>query len=237
MGKIIAVTGSHSSGKTIISLKLAEEIYYNSKPIILFVSPDYTTPTLPFIFPNKNKEDLFSLGKILDRDEIQKDDILKDTVVTKAMDNMGFIGYSATENKYSYPETTIDKARNFLKLAAGLCDYLIVDCASCSENISIAAVANADTVINLVTADLKSMCWFASNDNFISKIGNQINVLNIPDKDFYMPEETVKKKLKINHTVPFSLSVKKQALCGTLTETLPDMSFRKSVQGIAKAVI
>lgn len=237
MGKIIAVTGSHFSGKTIVALKLAEEIYYKSRPIILFVSPDYTEPTLPFIFPNKNKEDLFSLGKILDRAELQKDDILKNTVVTKSMENMGFIGYSAAENKYSYPEVTIDKASSFLELAAGLCDYLIIDCADCQESISIAAVGKADIVINVVTADLKSMCWYASDKNFISKTGNQINVLNIPDKDFYMPDETVKKKLKINYTLPFSLYVKKQALCGTLTETLPDKNFRKAVQGLLKAVI
>lgn len=237
MGKIIAVNGSHSAGKTVLSLKLAEEIYGNDKPIILFVSPDCTLPVLPFIFPDKNKEDLFSMGAILDSAELRKEEILKNTVVTKARENLGFIGYSALENKYSYPEVTPDKATSFLKLAAELCDYLIVDCASCQDNVSIAAVTLADTVINVVTADLKSMVWYAANDKFVCAGGEVINVLNIPDRDFYTPDETVKGKLKIGYTVPFSLSLKKQALCGTLTETLPDKMFRKAVGELAKAVI
>ena len=49
MSKLIAVCGSPGSGKTTTALKLAEEIYYEKKASVQFVSPDLSVPCMAYL--------------------------------------------------------------------------------------------------------------------------------------------------------------------------------------------
>ena len=46
MSKMIAVCGSPESGKTSFSLKLAQELYFQKKGTVLFLSPDMRVPSM-----------------------------------------------------------------------------------------------------------------------------------------------------------------------------------------------
>ena len=53
MGKMIAVWGSPGSGKTTLSVKLAEALYNRSrgKNSVIVVFTDIVTPSIPAVFP------------------------------------------------------------------------------------------------------------------------------------------------------------------------------------------
>ena len=82
MSKTIAVCGSPGSGKTTAALKIAQELYYEKKGTILFLSPDMSVPAMAFIFPHCKDSDLFSIGKALDKTDIFKEDVMKQIVVS-----------------------------------------------------------------------------------------------------------------------------------------------------------
>lgn len=69
MGKLIAVWGAPNSGKTALSVKLAEAIYSRSrgKSAVIVVFTDIVTPTLPVVFPNFRSEDIYSIGSVLSK--------------------------------------------------------------------------------------------------------------------------------------------------------------------------
>ncbi len=95
MSKMIAACGSPESGKTTTSLKLAQELYYQKKGSVIFLSPDMRVPSMAFIFPHSKTSDLYSIGKALDKTDIYQEDILKQLVPVKTMRDFGFFGYMA----------------------------------------------------------------------------------------------------------------------------------------------
>ena len=147
MSKMIAVCGAPGSGKTTAALKIAEEIYYAKKVSVIFLSPDLNVPYLAFVFPNCKEEELYSVGVALDRTDIYREDVLRQMNHVKTMENFGFLGYKAGENKYSYPRPTEDKILNLFSILRELADYVIVDCAD--GLISSMAKSHADMLVQL----------------------------------------------------------------------------------------
>ena len=76
MAKIIAVWGSPNSGKTTFATKLARAIYDEYQSTVIVVYADMETPTLPVIFPNYKKEDLYSVGVPLSKTEITQENVI-----------------------------------------------------------------------------------------------------------------------------------------------------------------
>ena len=83
MGKLIAVWGTPNSGKTTLSVKLAEAIYGRSrgKSSVIVVFTDIVTPTLPVVFPNFRSEDIYSVGSVLSKPDFFADDVVSTTSV------------------------------------------------------------------------------------------------------------------------------------------------------------
>ncbi len=73
MGKIIAVWGSPSSGKSTFSIKLAKELASKKKNVII-VFADNNCPVIPTLIQKENSK---SLGNILSAVNLTKSDILK----------------------------------------------------------------------------------------------------------------------------------------------------------------
>ena len=237
MGKMIAVCGAPGSGKTTAALKIAEEIYYAKKGSVIFLSPDLNVPCLAFVFPNCKEEELYSVGVALDRTDIYREDVLRQMNHVKTMENFGFLGYKAGENKYSYPRPTEDKILNLFSILRELADYVIVDCAD--GLISSMAKSHADMLVQLITSDLKCMAYYSSNSGMF-ELGaeNRIKVMNISDKDLFLPITEVANHFKgVDFTLPYSKALKQQTITGTLSERLPDAKYRSVAAGIAKAVI
>ena len=240
MSKMIVVCGSPESGKTTCALKLAQELYYQKKGSVIFLSPDMRVPSMAYILPHSKASELYSIGKALDKTHIYQEDVLRQLVPAITMRNFGFLGYTTSENKYSYPRPTEDKITALFHAMKGIADYIVVDCVSDMDDlISSMAINRADSVIQMTTPDLKSFAYYASqSDMFKNIVERSIKVLCVRDRDVYLPTEEVKSHFKdISFTLPYSRSLKQQAITGTLSERLADSKYRKQVAAIAKRVM
>lgn len=243
MSKVIAVWGSPGSGKTSLSVKLGQEIYNNKKSTILLLHPDMSVPVLAVLFPNRKTNELYSIGIPLSKTDISPEEVTAQIITTKNIQNLGFLGYAAGENKYTYPAPTEDKIKAMLSVLRTLADYVIVDCVSShGDIISTIVIKEADTILHLSTPDLKSMAYFSSQLPLFAdpayKTAGHISILNIPDADLYMPVDDVKAYFKdIIFTLPFSIELKQQMLSGGLSEMLKDKKYRAKLAEISDRVI
>ena len=240
MSKLIAVCGSPESGKTTLGLKLAQEIYFTKKTSVLFMSADLNVPVMGYLFPHCKASDLYSIGKTLDKTDIYREDVMKQIVTVKTMMNFGYLGFKAGENKYSYPRPTEDKVLDLFRCMSEIAEYVVIDCTSDSDDlISSLAIREADNVILAVTPDLKCMTYYGSNgDAFLGCANKAEYVMNIMDKDLFLPIDEVKTHFKkIQFVLPYSVALKQQTITGTLSERLADRKYREVISQLAKAVI
>ncbi len=240
MSKMIAFCGSPESGKTSAALKTAQELYYSKKGSVILFSPDTNVPLMAFIFPHCKDSDLFSVGKALDKTDIYKEDVMKQLVSVKTMLNFGFLGYKATENKFSYPRPTEDKVLALFHAMKEIADYVVVDCTSDADDlISRMAMTEADSVIQMITPDLKCMAYYSSQaDIFDAVSDHSIKIMNICDNDLFLPIDEVKSHFKnIQFILPYSRPLKQQVNTGTLSERLADRRYREQIAAIAKKVV
>lgn len=243
MSKIIAIWGSPESGKTTFATKLARCIYEEYQSTVIVVYADNETPTLPVLFPNYKKDDLFSLGEPLSKTEMEQQDIIKQIVTVKGKQNFGFLGFTDGENKYTYPTFDETKVRSLFGILTSLADYIVVDCTSRLSNpISRVAIKEADEVIRLATPDLKSVSYYASQMQLyadpIFRLDAHIQGINVPDEDLYMPIEEAKSHLHdVSFTIPYSRLVKQQMLDGKLYEAVNDKRFNEKFKAIVSKVV
>ncbi len=243
MAKFIAIWGSPDSGKTTFSTKLAKTIYDEYQSTVIVVYADNETPALPILFPNRRKEDIYSLGVILSKTDITQDDIIKQIVTIKGCQNFGVLGFSDGENKYTYPAFDETKVRTLFNVLSTLADYIIIDCTSnLSNSISRYAIKAADEVIRLATPDLKSISYYASQLQLyadpIFRLNEHIQGINVPDEDLYMPIEDAKAHLQdLSFTLPYSRAVKQQMLDGKLFASINDKKYNDKLKQIVNKIV
>jgi len=246
MGKLIAVWGSPDSGKTTLSVKLAEALYNRSrgKSAVIVVFTDIVTPSIPVIFPNFRSEDVFSVGTILSKPDFFADDVVSNMVMTKDRMNLGYLGYKDSENRYSFPEYTEEKAKYFYDVLVGIADYVIVDCMSLPDANYLTRVAleNADQVIRLSTPDLKCLSFQMSQlKTFVSRgylRENDVAVMNIPRIEFHLAAADARTQHgRIAFTIPYCSSLTEQYMEGNLYEPMKDKRFMQTMKAIAERVV
>lgn len=111
MSKIIAIWGSSNSGKTTLSMKLANMLSKNNNVMVLFT--DIIAPPMGMVLPFVKEEDK-SLGKLLEMVTLTQEDILKHLVTLKENKNIAFLGYSQGENITSYADYTEYRANELI---------------------------------------------------------------------------------------------------------------------------
>ena len=219
-------------------------IYDNFESTVIVLFTDLETPMIPVIFPNDKPEDNGSVGIPLSKTDIEKEEIIKNLVTVKSRQNFGFIGYKDGENKFTYPRFGRAKAEELLARLSELADYVIVDCVSSLESNPLAstAVELADQIIRLASPDLRSISYYLSqlplyvDSKYQSE--KQIQGLNTPNADVFMPIEEAKSHLKdLAFTLPYSRQVKEQAQKGTLYEKTTDKKFQSRITEIARKVV
>lgn len=240
MAKIIAICGSPSSGKTSAGLKIAQELYFNTKCPVLFISPDTNTPALSLLFPRSKETELFSLGVALDKTTITAEDVLKQIVSVNGMKDFGFLGLKTGENKYSYAKPTEDKVREFFVSCGNISPIIFVDCSSNFDDIiSETAMRKADINVQIISPDLRSMGYYSSYEEKYNAVSDKsIKVINLLDNDIFLPIEEVKTHFKgVDFMLPYSRSLKQQAITGTLSERISDVKYRDVCFNVAKKVL
>lgn len=240
MSKFIAICGSPESGKTVTSIKLAQQIYTVTKKKIIVFSPDLTAPSLGYVFPHYKDTDLYSIGKALDHTDIFKEDVLRRIVIVKNMPDMGFLGFKAGENKYTYPRPTEDKIAELFACLRSMADYVIVDCVSDNADlISSMAKSESDVIVRLVTADLKAMTYYTSQREEYKAVRDKtVTVMNCKDKGMYLPNNDVLSCFKdAEYKLPYSFALNKQTYTGMLIYPVKDKAYRKEISALCKAVV
>lgn len=241
MAKMIAVIGSPGSGKTTVTLKLAQELYCaTTNGAVIYLAPSLKVPAIGVLFPNYTPDSIFSLGEMLDKTDIYEEDILNHLVTVKSMNNFGCLGYKAGENKFSFPVLTEDKVKALFDVLHKMAGYVFIDCTE-EENdlISQYALGVADEVILVLSPDLKSMVYLSSNESALgSHADRAVRVLNINENELYPPVDDVKSNVRnISFVLPYSKQIRGQHLDGLLYERAKDKKYRTELSKIVNTIM
>ena len=138
-GGVVAVWGSPGSGKTTMAVKMAKYLADKKRNVVLLLC-DMTAPMLPCICPASELECERSLGYLT------------------------ILGMLKGENEYTYPPYGEAQARELIDCLREVAPYVVIDCGSYIANDILSAVAlmEADSVLRLANADLKSISYLSS---------------------------------------------------------------------------
>ena len=246
MSKLVAVWGCPGSGKTTVSVKLAEALYARTKSgaAIVVVFADHVTPVIPTVFPNYRSEEVYSIGTVLSKPDLFPDDVVSNLVTVKGRMNMGYIGFKDGENRFTYPEYTKEKVESFYRALRAVADYIIVDCMTMPEQSLLTEVAleNAEQMIRLSVPDLKCLSFNISQTPIFMANGylpeNHIQVMNVTNQEFAMPVSDTRAHLgNIRYTIPFSSFIREQYMEGCLYEPTKDRKIAGAMKEIIERVV
>lgn len=95
-GGVLAVWGSPSSGKTVVSVKLAEHLAKKKRNVILILA-DMITPPLPYLCAPSDIEQERSLGSILAASHVTENLIKKNCMFYRKNDYLSMVGLIHTD--------------------------------------------------------------------------------------------------------------------------------------------
>lgn len=162
-GGILAVWGSPGSGKTVTAVKIAKYLADRKKNVVLLLC-DMTAPMLPCICPPSELECEHSLGSILAATHVTEALIKHNLVTLKKNRYLTILGMKKGENEYTYPPYEQIQAQELMDGLREIAPFVVVDCSSYIANDILSAVAlmEADSVMRLANADLKSVSYLSS---------------------------------------------------------------------------
>ena len=241
--QVLAVWGSPSSGKTIMSVKLARYIASQKKNVILVLA-DMSAPPLPYVCPSSDLDSELSLGNILGAAHVDGNLVKQNAILHKKNEYLTMFAMLKGENAFSYAPYTETQAREFIYVLRQLADYIIIDCTSNITNDILSAVSliESDAVLRLVSCDLKSISYLNSQlplllDNKFNANKQYKAASNV--SSFQADDEIEQIVGGVNFKIPHSDEVYKQLLAGNLFGGLTEKDskdFRKAVSKIANEV-
>ena len=241
--QVLAVWGSPSSGKTIMSVKLARYIASQKKNVILVLA-DMSAPPLPYVCPSSDLESELSLGNILGAAHVDGNLVKQNAILHKKNEYLTMFAMLKGENAFSYAPYTETQAREFIHALRQLADYIIIDCTSNITNDVLSAVSliESDAVLRLVSCDLKSISYLNSQlplllDNKFNANKQYKAASNV--SSFQADDEIEQIVGGVNFKIPHSDEVYKQFLAGNLFGGLTEKDskdFRKAVSKISNEV-
>lgn len=242
-GGVLAVWGSPASGKTVVSVKLAEYLA-RKKHNVLLIFADMTTPPLPCICASTDLEGEKSLGSILAATHVTENLIKKNCMFYKKNDYLSMVGMLKGENVFTYPPYEQTQAAELIEQARDVAPFVIIDCTStiASDILSAVALMEADTVLRLVNCDLKSISYLSSQLPLLKDnkwdADKQLKVAsNVKQQEASSHIEQVLGNVAFQ--IPYSSEVETQFLEGEMLGELclkERRAFRKEIEKIGREV-
>lgn len=241
--QILAVWGSPSSGKTTVSVKLAQYLTDQRRNVLLLLC-DSTAPMLPCICPPADLECECSLGSVLAASHITASLIRHNCITHKRISHLSILGMRKGENVFTYPPYTSELAAELIAGLREIAPYVIIDCGSAIAHDILSAVAlmESDAVLRLVGCDLKSVSYLSSQlpllkDNKWDAEKQYKAASNIKANQ---ASENMEQVLgNVVFRLPHSDELESQMLAGDLFRDLSlkeSRGFRKEIQKISKEV-
>jgi len=240
---ILAVWGSPGSGKTTVAVKLAKHIANQKKNVVLLLC-DMTAPMLPCICPPSELDCEHSLGSILAATHVTEALIKHNLVTLKKNNYLTILGMKKGENEYTYPPYEQVQARELLDGLREIAPFVVVDCSSYTANdiLSAVSIMEADSVLRLTNADLKSVSYFSSQLPLLrdSKWDTDKQYKIARNVKPHQAGEQIGQALgSVSFTLIHSIELEAQYLAGNLFADLSlkdSLKFRHETQKIVKEV-
>lgn len=240
--QILAIWGSPSSGKTLISTKFANMLSKKKKDVVL-VFCDPFVPVIPVIFSDLETKGK-SLGNVLSAAEIAQEKIYANCLTLKNNSYLTFLGYQRGENIFTYPASTKSSAAEFLIQLRHIADYVILDCSSyISEDILSATILeNADVVMRLGSCDLKGVSYFSSQLPYLSegRFNQDKHIKVLSNFKSSQPKNEINECYGgVTYELPYVLELEEQYHTGRILDgavTKEGKKFEKALAAITKGV-
>ncbi len=222
MSKSIVIWGSKDTGKTVFSIKLANEL--SKKGNVLLVFADNTAPPMESFILNIESGG-GSLGGLLSSEIISQNQILNHCSLIKGHNKMSCLGYKQGESFGTYANYTKERANDVLLNISHLVDFVVIDISSdfVSDEFSKSAMEQADFKIRFCGSTVKDISYFKSILPLVSshtyKNDKDICILTKTD-------ETSPMKVLMNYygnimfNIPYTKEVRKQLAEGELLSEL-----------------
>lgn len=240
---ILAVWGSPGSGKTVTAVKIAKYLADRKQNVVLLLC-DMTAPMLPCICAPSELEGEHSLGSILAATHVTEPLIKHNLVTLKKNSYLTILGMKKGENEYTYPPYCEVQAKELIHELREVAPFVVVDCGSYIANDILSAVAlmEADSVLRLANADLKSISYLSSQLPLLrdSKWDADKQYKVAANVKPQQAGEQIGQALgSVAFTLPHSQELEEQYLAGTLLADLSlkdSRQFRKEIEKITKEV-
>lgn len=240
---ILAVWGSPGSGKTVTAVKIAKYLADRKQNVVLLLC-DMTAPMLPCICAPSELEGEHSLGSILAATHVTEPLIKHNLVTLKKNSYLTILGMKKGENEYTYPPYCEVQAKELIHELREVAPFVVVDCGSYIANdiLSTVALMEADSVLRLANADLKSISYLSSQLPLLrdSKWDADKQYKVAANVKPQQAGEQIGQALgSVAFTLPHSQELEEQYLAGTLLADLSlkdSRQFRKEIEKITKEV-
>ena len=236
--KIITIWGNPNSGKTTLSIKLANELAKRKRSVILVMADPYT-PAIHTVLPFTETKDQ-SLGALLSSVQISQESILKKCIPVEKTKNLSILSYLHGENIRTYADYGKERVFDFFILLKHLADHIIVDCSSYfhQDILSRGALELSDQVIRLISPDLKAISFYDASLPLLGErkynVANHIKVLSNVKPE--MPKDIVGNRFGgIQNELDYIEELERQVLEARLFEVLTDKkssNYNRQVQNL-----
>mgnify|MGYP002409851748 CR=1 FL=1 len=189
---MIAVWGSPGSGTTLTAVKIARELC--QKHNVVLVLGDNEVPTVPLLVPQADSAK--SLGDLLVLPSMSQIDLFRHCIPVGK--SLSLMGYLYGENEKTWPDYSVQRVRELIELLRNSADYVVIDCPHhlLSSILTAVVLEEADLVLRVVNADLKSLIFVKSQRPFLSESRfrweDHVSIINnvLHTQDTHTYEET-----------------------------------------------
>jgi hypothetical protein len=164
-----------------------------------------------------------SLGSVFAAAHATANLVRNNLTTLKRMDKLKMLGFLKRENAQSYPQCSERLAVELSECLREIAEYVIVDCSSNNDALTLAALKSADVTLRLVSGELKSVSYYSSQLPLLAE--------RVPNLDAHLRVATNTRPFRlwehINQTLsrtafalPYSAEVERQCADGALLSEL-----------------